>query len=71
MAVATCCGDIYLRASGALAGVTLKTHLSKVCKAHGIVPKKANPTISDYNEELKSNSVIDIPAWCLILDFLI
>jgi hypothetical protein len=56
----------HIRASGALAGVTLETHLSKVCKAHSIILKKANPTISDYNEELKNKGIVDIPAWRLI-----
>lgn len=56
----------HIRASGALAGVTLETHLPKVCKAHSITIKKTNPTISDYNEELKSKRVIDIPTWRLI-----
>ena len=56
----------HLRAAGTLAGVTLETHLSKVCANHGIKFRKKNPTISDYNEELKKQSIIDVPTWRLI-----
>ena len=56
----------YNRAAGALAGVTLEVHLSKVCKNHKLSFKKAHPTISDFNEELRKNEFIDIPTWRLI-----
>jgi len=56
----------YNRAAGALAGVSLETHLSTVCKNHDIKFRKINPTISDFNEELKKNEIIDIPTWRLI-----
>ena len=56
----------HLRASGALSGVTLEVHLGKICKNHGIKFKKEFPTISDYNDELKQQGVIDIPTWRLI-----
>lgn len=56
----------YNRAAGALAGVTLEIHLSQVCDNHNIRFKKKNPTITDFNEELKKLDIIDIPTWRLI-----
>lgn len=56
----------YNRAAGALAGVTLEIHLSKVCETHKIKFKKLHPTISDFNEELKKSDIIDVPTWRLI-----
>ena len=56
----------YNRAAGALAGVTLEIHLSKVCDNQNIKFRKQNPTISDFNEELKKNDSIDVPTWRLI-----
>ena len=53
----------FIRASGAIAGVVLEKHLGNVCKSHSIKLSKKTPTISDYNEILKSSSVIDIPNW--------
>jgi hypothetical protein len=37
--------------------------ISKVCSNHGIKFRKKNPTISDYNEELKKEDIIDLPTW--------
>lgn len=56
----------YNRAAGALAGVTLEIHLAKVCDNHEIKFRKKKPTISNFNEELKNNSIIDMPTWRLI-----
>jgi hypothetical protein len=56
----------FLRASGMLAGVTLETHLGKVCENHLLKFRKKNPTISDFNEELKKSEITDIPTWRLI-----
>jgi len=56
----------YLRASGVVAGVVLETHLLQVCNSHNITINKNNPTINDFNETLKQNSVIDIPNWRFI-----
>ncbi len=56
----------YNRAAGALAGVTLEIHLSKVCETHNIKFRKQHPTISDFNEELKKSDLIDMPTWRLI-----
>ncbi len=56
----------HVRVAGALAGITLEGHLKNVCKVHNIKFRKANPTISDFNEELKKNEIIDVPTWRLI-----
>jgi hypothetical protein len=56
----------YSRASGAVAGVVLEAHLEKVCQNHSLNIKKANPSISDYNDTLKGNEIYDIPTWRFI-----
>ena len=43
--------------------VVLEKHLENLCLVHNIKISKKNPTISDYNEQLKSSSVLDIPSW--------
>ncbi len=53
----------FYRAAGAVAGVVLEKHLQQVCDDRSIVISKKNPTISDLNELLKANSVIEIPQW--------
>ena len=53
----------FLRAAGAMSGVVLEKHLAQVCMQHGISLKKKSPAINDYNEELKTASVIDLPTW--------
>lgn len=53
----------HLRVAGVLAGVTLETHLKSICNNRGITFRKKNPTIADFNEELKGNEIIDIPTW--------
>jgi hypothetical protein len=53
----------FLRAAGAVVGVVLEKHLRQVCDDHAIKITKKDPGISDLNELLKSNSVIDIPQW--------
>ncbi len=54
---------INIRASGSLAGVVLERHLKLVCKEHNINIKKKNPTINDFNEALKANSIIEIQVF--------
>ena len=56
----------FLRGAGAVAGVVLEKHLSEVCANHAVRSRKRNPTISDYNDLLKSNNVIDVPTWRFI-----
>ncbi|WP_240435104.1 MULTISPECIES: hypothetical protein [Ralstonia solanacearum species complex] len=53
----------FVRAAGAVAGVVLERHLRTVCQHHNVLPAKKNSTIFDFNEALKSNNVIDVPAW--------
>lgn len=53
----------FVRPAGTVAGVVLEKHLKQVCEDHGLSISKKNPTLSDFNEALKSNSVIDVPQW--------
>lgn len=53
----------FLRAAGTIGGVVLEKHLRQVCDDHEIKITKKNPTISDLNELLKSNSVTEIAQW--------
>jgi len=55
----------HFRAAGALAGVTLESHLSKISANHNLKFNK-KPTISDFNDELKNNGIYDIPNWRFI-----
>ena len=50
----------YLRAAGVVAGVTLESHLKKICSQHGITLRKKNSAIKDYCDKLKDKDVIDI-----------
>jgi len=56
----------FLRGAGAISGVVLEKHLSEVCDNHRVVIRKKNPSISDFNDLLKNNKVIDIPDWRFI-----
>lgn len=53
----------FLRAAGAVCGVVLEKHLKQVCGNHGISIRKRNPAISDYNQALKDNDIIEIAEW--------
>ncbi|MDE0520717.1 MAG: hypothetical protein OXH79_02040 [Boseongicola sp.] len=53
----------HVRAAGAVAGVVLEEHLKSVAQRHGFRTRKKAPGISDYNEFLKSQSVVDIVTW--------
>ena len=55
-----------LRAAGAIAGVVIEGHLKLVCANHEIKFRKQNPTISDFNDALKKEKVIDTVMWRLI-----
>ncbi len=54
---------VSVRAAGSLAGVIVENHLQKVVKSHGITMRKKHPTISDLNDPLKNDGVIDTPTW--------
>lgn len=55
------CG--FLRAAGVVAGVVLERHLRQVMDNHKITTRKKRPNISDYNELLKQNGILDVPSW--------
>ncbi len=56
----------HLRAAGTVAGVVLERHLSVAAKRHGVIMKKKNPTINDWNEAMRAENKIDLPTWRLI-----
>ena len=53
----------FLRAAGAVCGVVIEKHLKQVCISHGIRIRKKSPTISDFNQALKSNETVTTPQW--------
>lgn len=53
----------FLRGAGAIAGVVLEKHLAQVADNHNIKTRKKNPTISDFNDLLKKDRVLDVPSW--------
>jgi hypothetical protein len=53
----------FFRAAGAVAGVVLEKHLAQVCADHKVTIAKKHPTISDFNDALKTAGVIDVPQW--------
>lgn len=56
----------FHRAAGVICGVIIEKHLSEVCANHQITVTKKNPTISDLNDLLKNNNVIDVIVWRFI-----
>jgi len=57
------CQKGFLRAAGAICGVIIEKHLEQICIAHKLRITKRDPTINDFNEEIKKNNIIDIPTW--------
>lgn len=53
----------FLRGAGAIAGVVLEKHLRQTCENHNVKITKRHPTLSDLNELLKANSIIDFTQW--------
>ncbi len=53
----------FHRAAGVICGVIIEKHLAEVCVNHQITVTKKNPTISDLNDLLKNNAVIDVIVW--------
>lgn len=53
----------FVRAGGAVAGVVIEKHLAQVCRNHSITMRKKRPVISDFNDALKREGVIDTPQW--------
>lgn len=56
----------YMRAAGIVAGVVLESHLAQVCENHSIRLRKKAPGISEFNDALKKDDVIDLPNWRFI-----
>jgi len=55
----------FTRGAGAVAGVVLESHLAQVCENHKLTVKK-NPTISNLNDLLKANNIVEVPTWRFI-----
>ena len=53
----------FYRAAGAICGVILEEHFSNILERNSIKINKGNPTINDYNDTLKSNSIIDVTTF--------
>ena len=53
----------FVRAAGSVAGVVLEKHLGQVAENHKIKTRKKNATISDFNDLLKNDGILDIPSW--------
>lgn len=56
----------FVRAAGAVCGVVLETHFKQVAERHNVTIKKANPTISEYNDAFKDASIYDVVKWRFI-----
>jgi len=53
----------FSRGAGAIAGVVLEKHLAQVLTNHKLKISKKSPSISDFNDVLKSSGVYDVPTW--------
>ena len=53
----------FVRGAGAIAGVVLEKHLAQVASNHNVTTRKKNPSISDLNDLLKNDGVLDTPSW--------
>lgn len=58
---------INLRSAGALLGVIIEGHLQKVATAHNVKISKKYPTISELNDLLKKEKVVNDLNWRKIL----
>jgi hypothetical protein len=54
---------VNIRASGVIAGVILESYLSSVTNNYSLTISKRNPTLSDFNDVLKKNNIIDTTVW--------
>jgi len=63
---AALCKSGFLRASGAICGVVIEKHLLQTCDNHGLTIRKKRPGISDLNQLLRDNDVVDVPQWRFI-----
>ncbi len=53
----------FIRAAGAIAGVVLEHQLKQVCLNHNIKITKNNPSLSELNDILKREDIIDTVQW--------
>lgn len=53
----------FSRGAGAIAGVVLEKHLAQVCQNHKVKILKKNPSISDFNDKLKTAEVYETTVW--------
>ena len=53
----------FLRAAGTVAGVVLERHLRQVAASHGVVVRHSEPTLNDFNDQLKKAGLLDVPTW--------
>lgn len=53
----------FLRGAGAIAGVVLEKHLAQVADNHSSKTRRKNPSISDFNDLLKNDGILDVPTW--------
>lgn len=54
---------VNVRAGGVIAGIVLESYLASVVNNHGLALSKRTPTLSDFNEVLKNNNIIDTTVW--------
>lgn len=57
------CKKGFYRASGAICGVILEKHFHQVLYNHNIKVTKKNPALSDLNDLLKQNEIIQTHNW--------
>lgn len=53
----------FSRGAGAIAGVVLEKHLAQVLINHNLKITKKTPSISDFNDTLKSSEIYDTLTW--------
>ena len=53
----------FYRSAGTISGVVLEKHLKQVCLNHNLKIIKKEPTISDYNEQLRNEGIINKILW--------
>jgi len=53
----------FLRAAGSIAGVVLEKHFANIASQRNININKKTPTIADFNDKFKEESVYDVIEW--------
>lgn len=54
---------VNVRSAGVIAGVVLEGYLLSVVNCHQLRISKKHPGLSDFNEVLKNNNIIDTSVW--------